>query len=430
MILTGRLIIDGVDAYSAYGLVRINRTDDFLKLPARKKAIETDFLDADGTITDTSANYYDGRTINIECVFLSANRADLWQKYQAMEAALTMPGLREIYIAQFGASVRCYYVQNPSLNRINNFASGQVGIQLTMQFKEVIPQVFRDVTALDLTIPVAAVKVTRLTIASGTLNLDGTGSYLKLGYTTGYAWAQVSGNSCTITSPSSSITSVTGLVQGQQYVFSLTITGNNGRTSIVQQAIYFPVNISGPKVTKFNFNKSKANGDLSSDASGWTGVHGNPDTDTISVTSAITGVTVSTNPTVWMQDMATTYTANNGAVTGANSGFAPDVILANYWMSENVNGSILNFSGFTPGATVYIDLIFGLSAAGETDAANQYNARYSLWSSAEFGLNPLLNTNVYLTMSGVAAVDGTKQLRMFGYSPLAHGITACIITEI
>jgi hypothetical protein len=57
----------------------------------------------------------------------------------------------------------------------------------------------------------------------------------------GYAWTKVSGPSCTITSPSAKVTTVTGLSTGT-YVFQLITTDNNGGTAETQ--VTWTVNIT------------------------------------------------------------------------------------------------------------------------------------------------------------------------------------------
>jgi len=95
---------------------------------------------------------------------------------------------------------------------------------------------------------------------SGTLTAGGTPALLinsvlstdTLNYHfTGYAWSKVSGPSCTIISPSSKTTTVTGLSTGT-YVFQLITTDNNGGTAKIQvtwsvtapNSVVFPIRIN------------------------------------------------------------------------------------------------------------------------------------------------------------------------------------------
>jgi len=46
-----------------------------------------------------------------------------------------------------------------------------------------------------------------------------------------YAWTKLDGPSCTITSPSSASTTVTGMTTGGDYIFLVTVTDDDGATS-------------------------------------------------------------------------------------------------------------------------------------------------------------------------------------------------------
>lgn len=68
-----------------------------------------------------------------------------------------------------------------------------------------------------------------ITLPTSSVTLSGSGSDVDGSITT-YAWVKTSGGAGTITSASSSSTSVTGLAAGN-YVFTLTVTDNNGATA-------------------------------------------------------------------------------------------------------------------------------------------------------------------------------------------------------
>jgi hypothetical protein len=78
--------------------------------------------------------------------------------------------------------------------------------------------------------PVAAAGVDQeIDLPTNTATLNGTSSTDPDGTITGYAWSKVSGPACSITSPSSATTGVTGLLAGT-YTFRLTVTDNDGNT--------------------------------------------------------------------------------------------------------------------------------------------------------------------------------------------------------
>ncbi len=79
-------------------------------------------------------------------------------------------------------------------------------------------------------------------ITISTVTLNGTGSTDADGTIVSYAWVKLSGTGGTITSPSSAITTVTGLTTGT-YVYQLTVTDNNSLTDSDNTTI--TVNIPG-----------------------------------------------------------------------------------------------------------------------------------------------------------------------------------------
>lgn len=76
-------------------------------------------------------------------------------------------------------------------------------------------------------IPPVSVPGSNQSISVSFTTLDGSGSYDTDGTITTYAWTKLSGTGGTITSPSSAITTVTGLTT-DVYVYQLTVTDNNG----------------------------------------------------------------------------------------------------------------------------------------------------------------------------------------------------------
>lgn len=132
--------------------------------------------------------------------------------------------------------------------------------------------------------------------------LDGSASYDPDGTITTYAWSKTSGpSSGTITSPSSAITTVTGMVQGT-YVFNLTVTDNGSLTnsSSVTVVINTPPTASitvSDTLVILNTSTISLNGSASTDPDGsissylWTKVSGPNGSTIVSPTSSITNVT-------------------------------------------------------------------------------------------------------------------------------------------
>ena len=85
-----------------------------------------------------------------------------------------------------------------------------------------------------------------LSAGTTTATLDGSGSYDLDGTITTYAWVEISAHGAGITSPSSASTGLTGLVDGNTYVFRLTVTDNDAQNHSSDVTIY--VDTPAPQV--------------------------------------------------------------------------------------------------------------------------------------------------------------------------------------
>lgn len=83
-------------------------------------------------------------------------------------------------------------------------------------------------------LPIAkAGNYTVVTLPTTTTTLDGSSSYDSNGSITSYAWTKVGSGQGTITSPSSAVTTITGLnSSGTTTIFKLTVTDNSGNTDV------------------------------------------------------------------------------------------------------------------------------------------------------------------------------------------------------
>ncbi len=78
--------------------------------------------------------------------------------------------------------------------------------------------------------PVAIAGPDQIGVAAGTVTLDGSASYDPDGDALTYQWSQLSGNSVTLATPTAAKTTFTA-VNGQAYVFKLTVTDSGGLSS-------------------------------------------------------------------------------------------------------------------------------------------------------------------------------------------------------
>jgi len=172
-----------------------------------------------------------------------------------------------------------------------------------------------------------------ITLPTNTVTLDGSKSMDSDGSISAYLWAQVSGPSSTISSPSSAKTPVTGMTQGT-YIFKLTVTDNQGATGsaydtvIVKPAVNQPpVAIASAKQTiTLPTNTATLDGSKSYDPDGtisayaWSEISG-PAATIGTPTAATTGISGLTQGTYIFQ---LTVTDNSGAI-----GSAFDTVLVN-----------------------------------------------------------------------------------------------------
>ncbi|MDR3711586.1 MAG: PKD domain-containing protein [Puia sp.] len=120
----------------------------------------------------------------------------------------------------------------------NNGATGSAQVRVTVNAAPHLP-------------PIASATSQSITLPVNTITLDGTASYDPDGTITSYSWTKLSGGVATITSPTASTTTVTGMVQGQ-YVFQLTVTDNQGATGTAQVIVNVSAAADQPPVAIAN----------------------------------------------------------------------------------------------------------------------------------------------------------------------------------
>ncbi len=88
-----------------------------------------------------------------------------------------------------------------------------------------------------------------ITLPTNTITLNASGSTDSDGTIVSYAWTKISGGNATISSPSNSTTTVTGLSQGV-YVFRVTVTDDDGDTGTDDVTVTVNTNNSGKHISK------------------------------------------------------------------------------------------------------------------------------------------------------------------------------------
>ena len=143
-----------------------------------------------------------------------------------------------------------------------------------------------------------------LSAGTNSTTLAGSGQAIYPLTTTGYSWTQISGNSVTISSPSSAKTIVTGLTTGS-YTFQLTVTDNLGATGSSTMNVFFN---SG---TSNIYNVTKTADDGSPGTLRWAITNATSGSDTVNFT--IPGIITLTSA---LPDIANSVTING---LGANA---------------------------------------------------------------------------------------------------------------
>ena len=191
-----------------------------------------------------------------------------------------------------------------------------------------------------------------ITLPTSSVTLNGSGS---IGTITSYSWTRVSGpNTPTITSPTASSTTVTGLVQGT-YIFQLSINGGVSTSQVTITVNAAPVANAGPNQTislptsSVTLNGSGSTGTITSYS--WTRVSG-PNTPTITTPTA-----VSTTVTGLIQGTYTFRLSVNGGTSTsqvtitvapvANAGPNQTITLPTSSVTLNGSGSIGTITSYS-----------------------------------------------------------------------------------
>jgi len=242
--------------------------------------------------------------------------------------------------------------------------------------------------------------------------LDGSGSYGQGGATiTSYSWTQTAGTTTAINSPNTDTTTISGLTVSGNYVYSLTVTDNNGLTATSSVTVTVPSLPSYryliQKGAKFFFSPTVKT------INGYTGVIGDPSDSIVTATDDSTGWTVSTvgpDTTLWNPDPLL------GDVSATTNGMQ-NTTPVDPWGYDEFDSSAMT-TGFVNYSSQYVPGTYNLKISGldplkkyqikitgsftQTDstALNVYDSRTLYYFSG--GTNHSLNTN-YTTSKYIVA---------------------------
>jgi len=257
--------------------------------------------------------------------------------------------------------------------------------------------------------PIAAAGADQtITLPTSSVSLSGSGSTDSDGTIVSYAWTKVSGVGGTITSPSSSSTTVTGLTTGP-YVFRLTVTDDDGDTDIDDVNITVlpepnaaPVaNAGSDQTITLPTSSVTLNGSSSTDSDGtittyaWTKISGTGST-IASPSSASTNIT---GLTAGSYTFRLTVTDDDGATS-----------------TDNVSVTVLPALNVLPTANAGADQTITLPTSTATFAGSGNDADGSivsyLWTKISGPAGGTITTPTSATSGVTALQEGTYSFRL------------------
>jgi hypothetical protein len=94
--MQGMWYIDGVDVFTAYGLVIEKGSADLLRIAPRKESIVHDWRESHGKEYDTDYFFFDERQTTLNVGILADTADQFWTNYDNLVAHLSKPGVRRL----------------------------------------------------------------------------------------------------------------------------------------------------------------------------------------------------------------------------------------------------------------------------------------------------------------------------------------------
>lgn len=148
--LTGTLLMDGTDCWTAYGISMDGTNNALLAFPERKDSLSFNYTDQDGLSIDLTAPAFKARQMKLSFWLMATNSTTFWTQYQSWFSALTSPGSRSIFISELQSTVSLFYVGTDSLDKVTPITGNTTGVYMKMvlNFSETIPVVVRGTAAV------------------------------------------------------------------------------------------------------------------------------------------------------------------------------------------------------------------------------------------------------------------------------------------
>jgi len=144
MQLQGKFFIDGIDMWSAFGMVVESGYDTFLKFPQRKEPLTHDWQDSNGIDADLSRVFFKERTHNLNMAIVALDEADFWKKYNQFLAQVAQPGTRRFMVTELAQSFKVYYKDCTSFTKFTRIKvedSQKVACKFVLQVIEPEPTI-------------------------------------------------------------------------------------------------------------------------------------------------------------------------------------------------------------------------------------------------------------------------------------------------
>lgn len=138
--MTGFIKINGIDAFTAYGLILLRGAyEELLKAPKPKGGYAKSWDDEHGTERDFSAVYLESRILNIPVLLKATSETDFYTKYNALTNFLWNTGYFNFDVVQMNRRfMLCYQEMTPfsklTLLRGNDNVAAEFNVQLVDDF--------------------------------------------------------------------------------------------------------------------------------------------------------------------------------------------------------------------------------------------------------------------------------------------------------
>lgn len=122
--MTGSVIIDGFDIYTAYNAILLRGGDiDLLTYPERKEPEAVSWFEKSGLDVDLSEVYYKEKTVTMPFYISSSNSGEFLRCLDLFYRLISLPGYRTIFLRSLQRSFRLRYVSCSGYEQRGSFSA-------------------------------------------------------------------------------------------------------------------------------------------------------------------------------------------------------------------------------------------------------------------------------------------------------------------